>query len=215
MRAGGGKAKGSAYERVVAKILTAAYYADSDGLFQRILSHPIPGKGETRGDLKALRYRTDILITRYEGQDLSRYLMFDETWPFTVECKNYKDVKPFFQGLWAKDTALFGWMEQAQMVATEDRKMPLVVFRLFRTADVAMIWNTDYVRMAGTFGVMPQATYLIQKDKVMEHTGMRLFLLKDFLDWIDWGVFKALRKSTPDYIRSILPKEDKNGKNHS
>lgn len=209
MRPGGGKAKGGSFERQIAEVLTKAYYPDGDGIFQRILPQPIPKKGEVRGDLKALRYMSDGTISiPPRGPNADRYLVFDSTWPFVVECKNYKDVDPFFKGLYAKDTLLFDWIDQANEVALLEHKMPLVVFRLFRTENIAMMWNRDYIELVKMFGVMPTRTFLLSRDKVMEHTALRFVLLNDFLEWVDWGVYKAARGSSPTYIRSILPKGD-------
>lgn len=207
MRPGGGKAKGSAYERAVAEVLTKAYYPDGDGLFQRILPQPIPKKGEVRGDLKALKYRTDFPITRYEGQDLSRYLVFDNSWPFVVECKSYKEVKPFFCGLYAKETALFDWMDQAAEVADIEKHTPLVVFKIFRSEHIAMLRTTDFSRLMDMFGVCKakrfRLTMLVEGN---ETKGMTMLLLTDFLSWIDWGVYKV---GGCRYIRSLIGKEPK------
>ena len=213
MKRGGGKAKGSSYERVVAKILTAAYYPDGDGRFERILSHPIPAKGETRGDLVALRYFTT-------GPDDEKSLIKDSSWPFTVECKSYRDVRPIFSGLYASETALFDWMQQAAAVAAVDKKTPLVVFKVFRSANVAMLDRRDFARLQEMFGIPGFSFYMVVwrpricKGPIVAagsevEKALVFMLLADLLDWIDWGVYKLAGRG--QYIRSLLPKREERG----
>ena len=198
MRPGGGKSKGSSYERTIAKILTVSYYPDEDGRFQRIYSHPIPAKGETRGDLVALRYFS-------VGPDDEKALVKDSSWPFTVECKCYKDVRPFFSGLYASESLLFAWMAQATVVAETEKKTPLVVFRIFRGENLVMLRRIDFAQMKELFG-LPKAKYyqVLRYSPMEENWGLILLLLKDFLEWIDFGVYRLAGRH--QYIRSLLPK---------
>ena len=197
MRPGGGKSKGSAYERAVAKVLAAAFYPEGDGVFQRIYSHPIPTKGETRSDLKALRY---ITIDIDSGE---KALVADSSWPFVVECKNYKDVRHFFSGLYAKDTELFDWMWQATQVAQDEKKMPLVIFKLFRAEHIAMLSAPDFHKLGEIFGTFPTVQFSLVREEPTRWKSLKLVLLRDLLEWIDWGVYKV---SAGKYIRSLVPK---------
>jgi len=196
MRPGGGKQKGSAFEREVGKILTASYYPEDDGIFQRIYSHPIPKKGETRGDLKALKY---LLV------DGEKQLVFDNSWPFTVECKSWKEIKYPFCGLYAQDSEIFDWMKQADEVAMVDKKTSLVVFRLYRTAICAMIKGNDLCKLEEMFGEYPKRVYAVTKRDVQENAKLIFMLLNDFLEWIDFGIFKL--SGYNKYIRTIVLKE--------
>jgi len=203
MKPGGGKGKGSAYERRIRDILTAAYYPDGDGEFQRIYPYPIPKKGEVRGDLKALKF---INIGDPLSKEQERVPVVDNSFPFLVECKNYKDVKPFFCGLYSKQCEVWDWMEQA--VTASEGRMPLVVFRLFRTADVAMMRSTDFSKFKEMFGEFKFECYNMARyhgDSGEINESNILFLLADFLKWVDWGIFRMA--SSTKYIRSLLPKE--------
>jgi hypothetical protein len=199
MKPGGGKRKGSAFEREVGKILTAAYYPDGDGIFQRIYSHPIPKKSEVRGDLVALKY---ILV------DGGRQLVVDSSWPFAVECKCWKEIKYPFCGLYAQESEIFGWMEQASEVAANEKKMPFVVFRLYRAAIAVMIRGGDHYRLEEMFGEYAKRVYAVTKRHAgaRESTKLVFMLLGDFLDWVDWGVFKL--SGYGKYIRTIAPKKE-------
>ena len=207
MKAGGGKSKGSAYERRIRDILTASYYPDGGGEFQRIYSHPIPKKGEVRGDLKALKY---IVTGSPLDREEERALVLDSSFPFAVECKNYTKVKPLFCGLFASECELWGWMTQA--VEASEGKMPLVVYRLFRTADIAVLRSTDFAKFKELFGVYRHECYALTHysgESGEIESSLFLFLLKDFLEWVDWGVFRL--SSSTRYIRSLIPKEDSSG----
>jgi len=212
MKRGGGKAKGSAFERTVGAILTGCYYPDGDGLFRRIYSHPIPRKDEVRGDLVALRY--------YKFQDSQLedcQLILDKSFPFCIECKNYKDVRPVFSGLYSSQSAIFDWMQQSRVVADIEKKMPLVVFKLYRTAIVAMLDRKDFTGLQELFGLPGFVFYVLTwraqlcKDPIIsagseaERT-LVFMLLSDLLEWIDWGVYKI--SDTRKYIRSLLPKRE-------
>jgi len=216
MKPGGSKpkVKGSSYERHVRDILTAVYYPDGDGEFQRIDSKLNPQKGIVRSDLIALRY---IIIGDPLTKDPEKALVADRSFPFSIECKNYTKVKPLFCGLYSKDCEVWDWMDQAHL-ASEGR-MPLVVFRLYRTSDVAMLESTDFSKLEELFGRYPHSVYKITKqaDETRVQASMEtiiipsicLLLLTDLLEWIDWGVFRLSASSK--YIRSLVPKEEQHG----
>jgi len=194
MKRGGQKAKGNAYERVVAKIFTETYYPAEDGEFRRV---PLSGGWDKRaapGDLIALKY------VDKEGEEM----VIDRSFPFLVECKTWKDenVKHFFSGLYSEDSIFFDWMLQACGDSSLARRLPLVVFKLYRTENVAMIVSTDFYQLANLFGNFVGKIYNIEKimpkDEGAVPQKLVFVLLKDFLEWIDWEVYKLSNK-----VRSI------------
>jgi hypothetical protein len=189
------KRKGSNFEREVGKILTTAYYPEGDGMFQRIYSHPIPAKGEVMGDLKAMKY----MLTDPETGDKS--LVLDNSWPFNVECKNYIDIKPFYSGLYGKETELFEWLEQAREVSKKENKKPLVVFKLFRSYTICVMDSLDFEELLVAFGSCPKKTYRLSSQDRDKKRTIYLILLSDLLEWIDIGYYKNRR-----YIRSLVQK---------
>lgn len=200
MRKGGGKEKGSEYERTVAKILTAAFYPDGGGIFRRVYSHPIAKKGEVKSDLKALKFMSDDVYKDPES------MVLDRSFPFSIECKNYRGVKPVFCGLYAQPSEIWNWMKQAEDAS--EGKMPLVIFRLYRTLDLVMINNPTRVRLKELFGDYKQQSFSIKRNDDSDpfYSILHLFVLSDFLNWIDFGVFR-LTDSTK-FIRSLLPKKE-------
>ncbi len=99
MKKGRQKQKGTAYERMIAKLFTEAYYSAEDGEFRRV---PLSGGWDKRtapGDLIALKY------VDKEGEAM----VIDSSFPFSVECKTWRDenVKHFFSGLYSNETVIF------------------------------------------------------------------------------------------------------------
>lgn len=203
MKQGGQKAKGSSFERVVGKLFSEAYYPDGSGEFKRV---PLSGgwdKRVTPGDLMALkRSRSD-----------SDEMVIDQSWPFSVECKNWKDIKHFFTGLYGVESQMFDWMGQAISDAVAGEKIPLVIFKLYRQEHVAMLLDCDFHRITALFGRFPKKLYAIRRfdNGDMPDFGrsvandLMLCLLKDFIDWIDWEVYKQMKKAL--YLRSIIRKD--------
>lgn len=198
MKRGGGKEKGSAYERLIAATLSLAYYPDGGGVFQRIYAYPMSKKGEVRSDLVALKYIAD-------GPD-GKSLVLDRSFPFAVECKNYRAVKPLFCGLYAKPCEVWDWLEQSSTAS--EGKMPVVVFRLYRTKDILMINDNTFGRLKETFGSYPCEFFSVTQCTPQSDARKTLnfFVLEGFLKWIDWGVFRLSEHAR--YIRSLVPKED-------
>lgn len=203
MRKGGQKAKGNAHQRWVADLFTPAYYPAGDGEFK---STPGSGGWDKRaapGDVIAFKY-LDM-----ETKEMGR----DKTFPMVIECKDWRDenVKHFFSGLYSEDSQLFDWMAQAWEDSLVVKKMPIVVFKLFRTENIVMILSTDFYSLAQNFGNFVGKIYMIEKtmpkeqksykEKIVErsdaqmtflmHQEMVFVLLKDFIEWIDWEIYKS------------------------
>jgi len=196
MRPGGSKAKGSDYERAIAKLFTAAYYPEGDGEVRRI---PLSGGWDKRlvpGDLVPLK-----CVDKQTEE-----MVIDRSFPFSVECKTYADanVKHFFSGLYSKETVIFEWLEQAIDDCRPSKKMPLVVFKLFGTKNILLLESDIFYQMGNMFGNFPgKKWYKLIRNKPDEvdctfSERIIFCLLEDFLEWIDWSVFKLSNK-----VRSI------------
>lgn len=202
MRKGGQKAKGSAHQRAVAEFFTPAYYPKGDGLFKST-----PGSGGW--DKRAAP--GDVIAFKYTDKEKNQ-MVTDETFPMTIECKDWRDenVKHFFSGLYSEESQLFGWMEQSWEDALVVKKVPIVVFKLYRTANIVMLISTDFNSLANYFGNFTGKKYAIEKKMSKEeqsykektvkrsegqitflmHQELVFILLKDFLEWIDWEIYK-------------------------
>jgi len=187
VRKGGQKAKSNAHQRRVAGIFTLAYYPAGEGLFK---STPGSGGWDKRaapGDIIAFKY-----VSKEKDQ-----MVIDETFPMTIECKDWKDenVKHFFSGLYSDESQLFGWMEQSLGDSFWVKKVPIVVFKLYRTENVAMVMSTDFQQLAKMFGNFVGKIYRLgrtrEKGFKADGIGTLVFvLLKDFIQWIDWEIYK-------------------------
>jgi len=199
MKPGGQKTKGNAYERHIAAIFTEVYYSDGGGEFRRV---PLSGGWDKRvapGDVIPLR--------KYKNGEM----VLDTSFPFLpIECKNYRDanVKHFFSGLYSADSVIYDWALQAWSDAQYSKKMPLVVFKLYRAKDITMIRGGDFGKLCEIFG-NPKAKFfkLYQTTLAGELLMPLIFiLLSDFIDWIDWEVYKL--KDSGRFIRSYLDKNE-------
>jgi len=189
MRKGGQKAKGSTHQRRVARMFTGAYYPDDDGEFKST-----PGSGGWDKRVAP----GDIIAFKYTSADKDE-MVIDRSFPLVVECKDWKDknVKHFVSGLYAKECQLFGWMEQAiddcvQARNKVGRKIPVVVFKLYRTENVVMIQSIEYSELTQMFGQLEVKRYVLKliREEGEEAWNLIFILLSDFLDWIDWDFYK-------------------------
>ncbi len=199
MKQGGQKAKGNAYERKIAELFTKAYYPDGDGEVRRVPMSGAWDKRSTPGDLIAFKFR-------YKRR-INDEMIIDISFPLVVECKNWKDVKHFFTGLYGAESAIFDWMKQAEMDAQPTNRIPLVVFKLYRQSNIGMLRATDFTRLKELFGEPDFKYYFLRRysakfadaiDDFIHYPDLLVFfLLEDFLEWIDWSHFKIQK-----YIRS-------------
>lgn len=190
MKQGGQKAKGSAFERRVAEIFTEAFYPDGDGEIRRVPMSGAWDKRSSPGDLIAFKYKL-------RG---SEEMIIDTSFPHVVECKDWKDVKHFFSGLYGNESAVFDWMMQADNDAKPTGRIPLVVFKLYRQRVIGMLKTTDFSRLTDLFGEPEAKHYFLKRFTIGTdcYQNRLVFLLFDeFLDWIDWSHFKIQK-----YIRS-------------
>ena len=151
----------------------------------------------------ALKY---VLVGNPLSSESQKALVEDKSFPFAIECKNYRVIKPIFSSLYSKDCELWDWMKQSKESAGD--KIPLVVFRLYHGKDIIVISSPSFGRLSELFGSYKKKFFAIKSyEESMIKETLYLFLLEDFLEWIDWCVFRAVGASK--YIRSLVPKESK------
>lgn len=187
-----------AYERETGKTFASVYYPGDDGEFRRTEAFCQSGgwtKGMVGGDLVALKYGLD-------GE-----MFIDKSFPFSIECKNWqeKNVKHFFSGLYSAESVIFEWMDQSIADAEKFKKMPLVVFRLFRQKSIAMLRGIDFSKLKELFGEPEFKYYSLRRyfPESSPNDYLVFILLKDFISWIDWEVYKF---SGRQFIRSVVKK---------
>lgn len=204
MKQGAQKAKGSAYERVIAGLLAEAYYPEGDGEMRRV---PLSGGFDPRlvpGDLMALKRVSND----------SDEMVIDQSFPFSIECKNWNAIGHFFKGLYSNESQLYDWIEQASKDASHAKKMPLVVFKLYRQEHIAMLLDSDFHKITALFGRFSGKIYTLRRyekgdlpdfDTRLVTDDLMFCLLKDFLNWIDWDHYRLVGKVR--FIRSIIKKD--------
>jgi hypothetical protein len=201
LKQGRQKQKSNAHERSIAAIFTKAFYEDGDGEFRRT---PMSGGWDKRaapGDLIPLKFMASQSAQSETGMNA----VLDAAFPFSIECKNWKDVKHFFTGLYSAESDIFNWMQQSISDAAPSGKTPVVVFKLYRSENVVLIQARDFNKLREYFGLFPGAVYGATKGG-LEGMAVIFIMLKDFIEWIDWGFYKLQGKAR--YIRSIVKSDD-------
>jgi len=194
MKKGGQKSKSGRHERRIAELFTREYYPDGEGEFRRTPSSGGWDKRIAPGDIQPFVYLD------YKQPEMQ----LDRSFPFSIECKDWHDdnVKHIFSGLYSKPSQVYEWMEQADNDARASFKMPVVVFKLYRTEDLVMMLMRDWGQLKAYFGIFDSPTY-----KIIGGPEMILFCkLEPWLEWIDWGFYKALNRRKK-YVSSLIPKE--------
>jgi len=201
MRKGGQKAKSYVHERAVGELFTKVYYPHDDGIFLRRDSVPgIRDKKMVPGDLVAFKYLSK------DKEEMA----IDKSFPFVIECKSWKDIKQFFSGLYSDESALFSWIEQVYEDSLYAKKIPIVVFKLYRQENIVELRSIDFDQLANLFGNFVGKIYTIEKimpkkqivaESIVVYQKLIFVLLEDFLEWIDWDVYKL--GANIKFIRSL------------
>jgi len=199
MKKGAQSKKANAYENKIAKLFTAAFYTEEDGsLSGEFRRAPKSGGWDKRlipADLVALKY-TEKPGALPLGVKSKRAVDIDKIFRFSVECKTWadKNVKHFVSGLYSADSGFFVWMEQAIEDASYSKKTPLVVFKLYGVHNVVEILYSDFSILSTFFGNFPGKMYVVGSiiPETKDGKTYVFALLADFLEWIDWDMYKNL-----------------------
>jgi hypothetical protein len=144
MRAGGGKAKGSSFERDVCKALSLwVSHGKREDLFWRsAMSGGRATVGRRKGKDLA-QHAGDISATHVLGHALTDY--------WYVECKRYADLKIESALLEGVGTLAGFWRETCKQ-ATDHKKMPMLIARQDRSPTIML---TPVSWMQNPYGVDP------------------------------------------------------------
>ncbi len=116
MKAGGGKRKGSKFERDIAKRLGLALFNDADSFVRT------PGSGA----LATIRKSTNVPF----GGDIMQVKHFNEyTMPYSIECKHYKQFDIYNLLVRNKKSLEYKAWEQCVRDARKNNLNPLLIYR--------------------------------------------------------------------------------------
>lgn len=119
MRRGAGKAKGSAFEREVAKELSLWLTAGTDN--KQLIRSVLSGGWNTGQSKEGWRQIGDLAPNGPEGERFrARY---------AVECKHRRDIDLY--GIWTRADAIVEWWSklQSECATVQPSPIPLLVFR--------------------------------------------------------------------------------------
>lgn len=176
MKAGGGKEKGSSFERVISRMLSKWITGNNkEELFWRSAGS---GAVSTIGRKKGIKSNQDgdISSTSAKSHWLTREMYF--------ECKTYQaiNITAFFH----KTGNTYSWWCKCFQEAQESRKYPILIFKGNRTIIYAMVTHSFWGKMDSYLG-------LKNFDHIRIHSGydVVIFNFIDFLNYYDSRSFKT------------------------
>jgi hypothetical protein len=122
------KNKGKRFETEVSKLLNKMFDTTE---FART-----PGSGAWSGGKNALKRQG---VANYAVETLRGDLITPEDFPFTVECKHYKDRPSFDKILSGNESTLDKWLSEAEYDASNSNKYPLLIFKKTHVGMFAVI----------------------------------------------------------------------------
>lgn len=165
MKKGGGKAKGSAFEREVCRIFTKWITGKSKPvIFWRTASS---GAQFTQTKGKGSKMAADLMAVEPEGCVL--------TDRFAIECKSYSTVSFKMLLKQSKSCKITLWWEQVVEDASKISKKPMLVFKSKYFPTCLMIRCEDLGLIESVTGVFTGG--------LLEWDGKAICLLEDFLSW--------------------------------
>jgi len=182
MKSGGGKNKGSSFERKVCRILTKWITGkEHPEIFWRSASS---GAKSTMDSIKgtATDMHGDIMAVNEEG--------FWFTSKFLIECKFYKDVDigKFLTG----SGKLRDWWNQACEDGAKANKIPLLIFKR-NGSPIYIMFNSFDCRFFEVCFSESKKWRIEIRDNCAIYP-YQIYLLEDFLDWIDIESLKYKRE---------------------
>jgi len=177
MKSGGGKEKGSSFERVISRMLSKWITGNSkEELFWRSAGS---GAQATIGRKKGIKSNQDgdISSTSVKSHWLTKKMYF--------ECKTYKTINiiSFFH----LRGEVHSWWHKCDKEAKECRKYPFLIFKGNRTITYAMVSRVFWGKMDSYLGLknFDHIKIYIMGD------GVVIFDFVEFIDYYDAKVFKS------------------------
>jgi len=166
MKKGGGKSKGSQFEREICRILTKWI----TGKANPVIFWRTAGSGSQHTNLKG----NSLMVGDIMAID-ERALPFTRL--FCIECKFYKelDLFPFIDN----KGIIYSWWKELIRKSNETNKHPLLIFKRNRSSIFCMFSSSIFKKISEISG-HPDHQFISFKGK-----HVMLMKLFNFLDWID------------------------------
>lgn len=176
-RKGGGKNKGSAFERTICKKLSEWMEAD-EVIFWRSASSGARSTQLAKSGTKATLTGGDITALSEEGSWLTSY--------FSIECKFYADFS--FDLLLQNKGKIPEWWSQCILDSNRDGKNPMMIFKKNRSPIYVAFDPTVLVLMSIQCDLSHVRQMTIGNNKSSE--SMTIMLFEDWLEATDYESLK-------------------------
>ncbi len=169
MRSGGGKSKGSAFERLIARELSnwLTQNKDDKQLIRSVLSG---GWERSKTGAEGWRHAGDLAPNGPYGEAFRKVV--------AIECKHYREVN-----LWAlwHDTdskaPLWQWWGQAKDDATKGKVLPMLIFKANNSPIMVMLPRGIVDAREDAVTVYPHKCVVLKWDTLRAHDPQQLFNL--------------------------------------
>ena len=181
MKAGGGKIKGSAFERKICKALSFWFTENErDDVFFRSASSGAMATQRFKKGKKTSGQVGDVTSTDLEGIKFIN--------EFSIELKSYKDFSLDFL-IYKNKSLIHSWWEQCTTDAKIDNKTPLLIIKKNNKPEIVIFDYNLYKDFYNYFGQLSTKLYIIG---YINDIHIMMMLLTDFLEYINPATLKDI-----------------------
>lgn len=182
MRPGGGKNKGSSFERLICKKLSLWFTENErDDVFFRSASSGAMATQRFKKGKNTSGQQGDITSTDSEGIKLIK--------KFNFELKSYKDFSLDFL-VYKNKSLIHAWWEQCTGDSERENKRPLLIIKKNNKKEIIIFEHTLYKEcLMGYFGILSNKLYICG---YVDDVQIMLMLLTDFLDYVNPITLKTI-----------------------
>ena len=181
MRPGGGKNKGSSFERKICKSLSLWFTENErDDIFFRSASSGAMATQRFKKGKNTSGQQGDITSTNLEG------LKFINK--FSVELKNYKDFSLDFL-IYKNKSLIHDWWEQCKGDSERENKNPLLIIKKNARKEIIIFEHILYRHLCNDLGELSNKLYI---HGYLKDTHIMIMILTDFLEYVNPDTLKII-----------------------
>ncbi len=181
MKQGGGKQKGSAFERLICKKLSLWFTNNErEDIFFRSASSGAMATQRFKKGKKTSGQVGDVTSTDLEGIKFIN--------EFNIELKSYKDFSLDFL-VYKNKSLIHSWWEQCVKDSEMENKKPLLIIKKNNKKEIIIFEYSLYRYFCDFFGSINEEKYITG---YINDTHIMMMLLTDFLEYIDPATLKDI-----------------------
>ena len=180
MKAGGGKSKGSQFERKICKLLSLWFTENErDDIFFRSASSGAMATQRFKKGKNTSGQQGDVTST-----DLKGIIFINK---FSIELKSYKDFSLDFL-IYKNKSLIHDWWNQCKSDAERENKNPLLIIKKNNKKEIIIFKHDLYKYFCDFFGEISNKLYVVG---YINDTYIMIMLLTDFFDYVNPVTLKS------------------------